>query len=152
MRCSRSSRGRARVVHVCDDIACRCSGALELIAQVEERFGAEGELSDDGAATWYRSPCLGQCDRAPAALLSEAGAPPLERVAAPASASVVLALLAGGEPGPEPVTVPVQDAGEVRLLRRVGHVDPVQPRRVPGERRVRGAQAGVRARAGGSRP
>ena len=115
----------ARVVHVCDDIACRCSGALELIAQLEERFGAEGDLSDDGSATWYRSPCLGQCDRAPAALLSEAGAPPLERVASPTTASDVLALLAGGEPGPGPVAVPAQEPGELRLLRRVGHVDPL---------------------------
>ena len=55
----------ARVVHVCEDIACRCIGSDELIAQLEERFGGEGELSDDGSATWYRSPCLGQCDRAP---------------------------------------------------------------------------------------
>ena len=54
----------ARVVHVCEDIACKCIGSDDLIAQIEERFGAEGELSDDGSATWYRSPCLGQCDRA----------------------------------------------------------------------------------------
>ena len=63
----------ARVVHVCEDIACRCHGSDELIAQLEERFGREGELSADGSATWYRSPCLGQCDRAPAALVGDAG-------------------------------------------------------------------------------
>ena len=63
----------ARVVHVCEDIACRCHGSDELIAQLEERFGGEGELSADGSATWYRSPCLGQCDRAPAALVGDAG-------------------------------------------------------------------------------
>ena len=62
-----------RVVHVCEDIACRCNGSQELIAQLEERFGGEGELSADGSATWYRSPCLGQCDRAPAALLDGRG-------------------------------------------------------------------------------
>ena len=32
----------ARVVHVCEDIACRCNGSDELIAQLEERFGARG--------------------------------------------------------------------------------------------------------------
>ena len=91
-----------RVVHVCEDIACKCHGSDELIAQVEERFGPEGRLSDDGSATWYRSPCLGQCDRAPAALVSVAGDEPLDRAQAPTTADAVLALLAGGEPGPAP--------------------------------------------------
>ena len=62
-----------RVVHVCDDVACRCAGSEELIAQL----GPEGEAVD--GATWLRSPCLGQCDRAPAAMLTEAGDEPLER-------------------------------------------------------------------------
>ena len=55
------------MVHVCDDLACRCNGSQELIAQLEEHLGPEGELNADGSATWLRSPCLGQCDRAPAA-------------------------------------------------------------------------------------
>ena len=92
----------ARVVHVCEDVACKCNGSDELIAQVEERFGPEGRLSDDGSATWYRSPCLGQCDRAPAALVAVAGDEPLDRAQAPTTASSVLALLGGGEPGPAP--------------------------------------------------
>ena len=113
-----------RVVHVCEDVACRCHGAQELIAQLEERFGREGELSDDGSATWHRSPCLGQCDRAPAALVSVAGDEPLERAQAPVTATVVLDLLAGGEPGPSP-TAPLPQAGDasLRLLRRVGVAD-----------------------------
>ena len=116
----------ARVVHVCDDIACRCSGAGDLVAQLEERFGAEGELSDDGSATWYRSPCLGQCDRAPAALVAVAGEEPLDAAQAPTSAEAVLALLAGGEPTPLPAA-PIPQTGdpELRLLRRVGVVDPL---------------------------
>ena len=65
-----------RVVHVCEDVACRCHGSQELIAQLEERFGPEGELSGDGSATWYRSPCLGRCDRAPAAMVTDAGDEP----------------------------------------------------------------------------
>jgi NADH-quinone oxidoreductase subunit F len=109
----------ARVVHVCEDVACRCNGSQDLIAQLEERFGPEGELSDDGSATWYRSPCLGQCDRAPAALVGDAGEEHGERTLAPATAARLLDVLAGGEPGPAPVTV-LPQAGDtsLRLLRR----------------------------------
>jgi NADH-quinone oxidoreductase subunit F len=114
-----------RVVHVCDDIACRCHGAQGLVAQLEERFGPEEELSDDGSTTWYRSPCLGQCDRAPAALISIAGETPFERAQAPVTATAVLGLLAGGEPGPAPsASLPQAGDPELRLLRRVGVVDP----------------------------
>ncbi len=116
----------SRVVHVCEDLACRCHGSQELIAQIEERFGGEGELSDDGSATWYRSPCLGQCDRAPAVLVSDASETPRESVLAPVTASTALAVLAGGEP---PALVfpplPQEDEPSLRLLRRVGRVDPV---------------------------
>jgi len=115
----------ARVVHVCEDVACRCHGSEELIAQVEERFGPEGDLSDDGSATWYRSPCLGQCDRAPAALVSVAGDTPLDRAQAPTTAQAVLDLLAGDEPGLAPsISVPQAGDPSLRLLRRVGVVDP----------------------------
>jgi NADH-quinone oxidoreductase subunit F len=115
----------ARVVHVCDDVACRCRGAEELAVQLEERFGPEGAPSQDGSATWYRSPCLGRCDQAPAALLSVAGDEPLERAQAPTRAADVLALLAGGDPAPVPLA-PVPQSGDpsLRLLRRVGVVDP----------------------------
>jgi NADH-quinone oxidoreductase subunit F len=114
-----------RVVHVCDDVACRCSGADDLVAELEQRFGPEGELSDDGSATWFRSPCLGQCDRAPAALVAVAGDDSLDRAQAPTSAAAVLDLLAGGEPGPSPVIrLPQAGDASLRLLRRVGVVDP----------------------------
>ena len=33
----------ARVLHVCDDIACRCKGAEELIAALEEQIGPEDD-------------------------------------------------------------------------------------------------------------
>ncbi len=114
-----------RVVHVCEDVACRCHGSQDLIAQLEERFGPEGGLSDDGSATWYRSPCLGQCDRAPAAMVTVAGDEPLERAQAPVTAAAVLDLLAGGEPGGSPAS-PLPQAGDpmLRLLRRVGVADP----------------------------
>jgi NADH-quinone oxidoreductase subunit F len=114
-----------RVVHVCDDIACRCHGSQDVVAQLEERFGPEGELSDDGSATWYRSPCLGQCDRAPASMVAIAGEEQLERTQAPTDAGALLDLLAGGEPIPSPSSAPPQVGNpSLRLLRRAGVVDP----------------------------
>jgi NADH-quinone oxidoreductase subunit F len=109
----------ARVVHVCDDIACRCAGSEELIAQL----GPEG--AERNGATWLRSPCLGQCDRAPAALLTEAGETPIERELTTIDAEGVLAVLDGATPAPPPSTTPPQ-AGQpgLRLLRRVGTTDP----------------------------
>ena len=108
-----------RVVHVCDDIACRCAGSEELIAQL----GPEG-VAENGA-TWLRGPCLGQCDRAPAALLTEAGPTPVERELTAVDAEQVLAILAGATPSPPPSTTPPQ-AGqpELKLLRRIGVADP----------------------------
>jgi NADH-quinone oxidoreductase subunit F len=114
-----------RVVHVCEDLACRCQGAEDLIAQIEERFGGEGELSHDGSATWYRSPCLGQCDRSPAAMVTVAGDEPLECIVAPTTAPDVLGLLAGAAPAAPPqVSLPQAGEAGLRLLRRVGRVDP----------------------------
>ncbi len=114
-----------RVVHVCEDLACRCAGSQDLIAQLEEQVGPEGTLTADGAATWFRSPCLGQCDRAPAAMLTVAGDPATEDVLAPTSAGAVLAVLRGGRaPAPPGVAIPQQGDPSLRLLRRVGIVDP----------------------------
>jgi NADH-quinone oxidoreductase subunit F len=61
------------VVHVCDDIACKTRGADALCAALEERFGPAGAPGKDGLATWKRSPCLGLCEKAPAALCQVAG-------------------------------------------------------------------------------
>jgi NADH-quinone oxidoreductase subunit F len=51
-----------RVVHACDDIACTANGA----AALRERLELAGEHCRS-------SPCLGQCDRAPATLTIDAG-------------------------------------------------------------------------------
>jgi NADH-quinone oxidoreductase subunit F len=61
------------VVHVCDDIACRANGAEDICQDLERRAGVQGEPLTNGGATWMRSPCLGQCDRAPAALVQRSG-------------------------------------------------------------------------------
>jgi NADH-quinone oxidoreductase subunit F len=123
----------ARVVHVCEDLACRCNGSDDLIAQLEERFGAEGGLSDDGSSTWLRSPCLGQCDRAPAAMLTVSGEDHAERVQAPTTAAAVLELLAGAAPGPPPApALPQAGDPSLRLLRRWGRAATLDDYRAAG--------------------
>ncbi|MDA0568074.1 NAD(P)H-dependent oxidoreductase subunit E [Streptomonospora sp. S1-112] len=71
-----------RVVHVCTDIACAARGSDNLCAAMTERVGPPG--ADGGDLVWHESPCLGMCERAPAALTLEAGDPPRYAVAAPA--------------------------------------------------------------------
>ena len=113
----------ARVLHVCDDVVCRCQGAEQLIAGLEERIGPEDV--DCGGCTWLRSPCLGQCDRAPAAMLTLAGEHPTEHaLAAVTVEDAIGALKAETVPAPAPAGVPQQGDPELKLLRRVGLVDP----------------------------
>jgi NADH-quinone oxidoreductase subunit F len=121
----------SRVVHVCDDIACRIRGAEKLCAEME----------GTGVA-WKRSPCLGQCERAPAALVIEAGQSPKSFAVAPVR-SIDIAVGAVGEAQarqraaskgeaqarqraaskndrpPERLDKP-----SLQLLRRIGRIDP----------------------------
>ena len=81
------------VTHVCDDIACRLAGAETVCADLERALGPAGTPVRDGQATWLRSPCLGLCDRAPAAMFTFAGAAPSVFTVAPIDASGVVARL-----------------------------------------------------------
>jgi NADH-quinone oxidoreductase subunit F len=131
-----TERRPARVVHVCDDIACRRAGAEDLCAVLRQRLGPEG-------TAWHRSPCLGQCDRAPASLFQISGEEPREWALAPASADAVAAGLARGTPeGPPPAPLVPQTEG-LRLLRRVNRID---PERLDAYRSSGGFQALARAR------
>jgi NADH-quinone oxidoreductase subunit F len=117
-----------RVIHVCDDIACRCAGAEELIEGIEERLGPEN-ADDSHAVTWLRSPCLGQCDRAPAALVTVAGEKPEEHVLAPVpDAESAVGSAVRSPPSADwfdpAATVPESGAPQLRLLSRIGHVSP----------------------------
>ena len=75
-----------RVLHVCDDVVCRCKGAKEIIADLEERVGpahTHGPSGDhvairDDDVVWMRSPCLGLCEQAPAGFVQQAGERPAE--------------------------------------------------------------------------
>jgi NADH-quinone oxidoreductase subunit F len=112
-------------VHVCDDIACRTHGAEDLCAEVESMLGPAGD-SRDGHATWHRSPCLGLCERAPAALVVAAGDPPRDRDLAPANGADLLAAIVGAAvPQPDlALSVPQLGQPGLKLLARVGRVDP----------------------------
>src|SRR5262245_28645292 len=127
------------VAHVCDDIACRLAGAEDVAADLERSLGPAGNPSADGSTTWLRSPCLGLCERAPAAMITIAGATPrtqvtapvdavgitsrLRSAAAPAAAGATHGITTGGD---DPATTSVPQAGRpgLRLLARVGVVDP----------------------------
>ncbi|HXN78182.1 MAG TPA: NADH-ubiquinone oxidoreductase-F iron-sulfur binding region domain-containing protein [Candidatus Dormibacteraeota bacterium] len=102
------------VLHVCDDIACKCAGADVLCAALEKSEGPAGQ-------TWQRSPCLGLCDRAPAGLVERAGPGHHERQLAGLTIDTALGILRGGA---WPELKPLTPKGRGGLLRRVGVIDP----------------------------
>ncbi len=113
-------------VHVCDDIACRFRGGEALCGELEKTLGAGGEPAAGGRVAWHRSPCLGLCERAPAALVLAAGDPPRETALGPASGETIRAAIAGEPAAAAEVSISVPQVGEpgLTLLARVGRVDP----------------------------
>jgi len=141
------------VAHVCDDIACRIKGGEALCEALEHVLGPPGAARDGAATAWMRSPCLGQCERAPAVLVTAAGETPRAITLAPveggpaavldvlrdppATADTSLSLSPPGRGQGEgqgegqavagaPITRSVPQAGQpgLRLLQRIGRVDP----------------------------
>ncbi|MER7741680.1 NAD(P)H-dependent oxidoreductase subunit E [Streptomyces sp. NPDC096538] len=126
----------ASVLHVCTDLACAAAGAPKLCDAVEARLGPRSGVAVE------RSPCLGLCERAPAALVLRAGedasavpdggapggVPRATAACAPATPdTVVQAALAPENAPPEPpavTAVPQAGGPGLLLLRRVGTVDP----------------------------
>jgi NADH-quinone oxidoreductase subunit F len=102
------------VVHVCDDIACRVAGAEGLITQVTSELGSEGE------GRIIRSPCLGMCEQAPVAFVQGSG----HDTALGHAQGSDLVELARGEKTVLSRTWMRPDHGDLRLLRRIGVVDP----------------------------
>ena len=113
------------VAHVCDDIACRLAGAERICDDLTRSVGPSGEAAADGRIGWLRSPCLGLCDLAPAAMITAAGATPSTVSHAPTDAAAVVSRLEAGGGAPRPAA-PIRQAGSsgLRLLGRVGVVDP----------------------------
>ncbi len=102
-------------VHVCDDVACRLVGAVGLIDDLRT-----------GGHHVKASPCLGQCERAPAVMVQRRGRPDLT-VAATDGGTVSVAEVAvaiGSGVSTPSVTVPQAGDPGLRLLARVGVVDP----------------------------
>jgi len=115
------------VAHVCDDLACRLAGSDELCADLERTMGPEGVPDGDGQRTWLRSPCLGLCERAPAAMITRAGAEPQTTVAAAVDAAGIAARIGSTVAGwTNDRDHPVPQVGRpgLRLLARIGVVDP----------------------------
>jgi NADH-quinone oxidoreductase subunit F len=123
-----------RVLHVCDDIACRCKGAEQLCQELERTVGPAYHHGPEGShvtlgeddAVWLRSPCLGLCDQAPAALLTVAGATPIERLFGGLDAAKAARVLKGDltpASAPHP-RLPQAGDPSLRLLRRVHVADP----------------------------
>jgi NADH-quinone oxidoreductase subunit F len=133
----------AAVAHVCDDIACRLAGAEEVCADLTRTLGPAGEATRDGSIAWLRSPCLGACERAPAAMLTVAGEVPVRETIAPVDAAGVIGRLERAAAGATPdggalagsssidafrevarTSVPQVGEPQLQLLRRAGLVDP----------------------------
>ncbi|MEO3788950.1 NAD(P)H-dependent oxidoreductase subunit E [Nonomuraea sp. B10E15] len=119
-----------RMLHVCTDLACQAKGAESVRRRVEDHFGPAG-------TSWQESPCLGMCERAPAALALEAGTPPVAQVYAPATPDTITTMAEappssnGSTPSvkvtgetPERAAVPQAGQDGLLLLRRIGAVDP----------------------------
>jgi NADH-quinone oxidoreductase subunit F len=108
------------VLHLCDDIACKVAGAEGLIEEMIRQVGSERVL---------RSPCLGMCERAPAALLQGSGS--RDVAFGPVSVERLDPFLRGGPwttmSDAEVIDVAPQTHAtreQLRLLRRIGVVDP----------------------------
>ncbi len=123
-----------RVLHICDDIACRCKGAHKVCEELERTAGHAAHHGPNGDhveigendAIWLRSPCLGLCDQAPAAFVQVAGKEPVERLFGEVDAAKAQRILAGDlspSDTPHPKLPQAGDAS-LRLLRRVNVADP----------------------------
>jgi len=112
------------VAHVCDDIACRIAGAERICDDLGRAIGPAGEAARDGQVGWIRSPCLGLCDLAPAAMITRAGDPATVTTAAPVDAAGIASRLDGSTVVRPPVPAGQASDSSLRLLRRIGAVDP----------------------------
>ena len=120
--------------HVCDDIACRLAGAEDLCRRLTAIAGQPG-----ASWQWQRSPCLGQCDRAPAALVIRAdSSPAAELIEGITNAEEIVGAAVSSN---QKSAVPLGHAGAslvkseaapraavfgapLKLLKRVGQIDP----------------------------
>ncbi|MEO8692676.1 MAG: NAD(P)H-dependent oxidoreductase subunit E [Acidimicrobiales bacterium] len=113
----------ARVVHLCTDLACKLSGADTIVDQLRAGEPPAGART---MSSWHPSPCLGLCERAPAALVIHAGDPPYEAPLPFVDADAIRVSM-NGAVAPQwahAASVPQRDTEGLVLLRRIGVVDP----------------------------
>jgi NADH-quinone oxidoreductase subunit F len=120
----------ATVVHVCDDLVCRANGGVQLLERSMDLRGADAEV--------IASPCLGLCERAPAVLVQRSGvdrgdvtltgltAQPHHIAQAIADEPIqgAVAYTDAQSMGRPAEPAPQMGSPALRLLRRVGRVDP----------------------------
>jgi len=115
------------VAHICEDLACRLKGSEELCREAEAQLGPPATAHQPSSTPWQRSACLGQCDHAPAILVTRSGKDAKDQVLGEASLPQLLAAVTGRTLSPPPATtqkIPQQGEKDLRLLRRVGAIDP----------------------------
>jgi NADH-quinone oxidoreductase subunit F len=117
----------ARTVHVCTDLACGMAGGEVVYATGRQLVDGDAALA--AQVRVIESPCLGVCERAPAAMVSEAGLHAHEAIIAPAtSVSIRPAVLAGphGLDAEPTAASSVPQAGDpsLVLLAGIGQGDP----------------------------
>ena len=126
------------VAHVCTDIACMCRGSAELVrASSSGRSGRPGSIPTWATRSGWRAPAWA-CASGRRRRWSPAPArtPPSTRSPI-ATAADVVAALTGEVPRPMPPGPVRPVGGELRLLRRIGHRRPGEPRQLPQRRRLR---------------
>jgi NADH-quinone oxidoreductase subunit F len=99
-----------QVFHVCDDIACSLNGANDLM----------DELDKEGYET-KPSPCLGQCERGPAVFVQRIASE--DTVLIDTDSDRIRESLTGSSKK-ESIKLPQAGSDHLRLLARVGVVDP----------------------------
>lgn len=120
------------VVHICDDLACRLRGSGKICETLTTTLGPEGAPQANGRSAWLRSPCLGQCERAPAAFVHAAGEKPREVALKSTNADALGAILRRPELAaqlPEDdlrtsISVPQAGQPDLILLKWVGAIRP----------------------------
>ncbi len=120
-----------RVLHVCDDIACRNRGAKQILTRVKKEANNAHHLADGDSvelpeSAWLSSPCLGLCDQAPAVLATVAGEHPVELLVGASTENEAAEFLKTGKIAARArPRLPQQGDASLKLLKRVGVVDPM---------------------------
>ena len=133
-----------RVVHVCEDLACRCHGADELIAELEQRFGPEGGGRAGRLGDVVPEPLPRPVRAGAGSARHDAGPHPAEHVLAPVGVDGVIERARRRGCGRRPAD------GRAPAARRSGPAAPAprgrrrpgEPRRLPGARRLPALYAG----------